>query len=36
VMFVLPSAAHEFSRTHMPGFVRMVLGWARLRGVCCC
>ncbi len=32
VMFVLPSAAHEFSRTHMPGFVRMVLGWGEIAG----
>lgn len=32
VMFVLPSAAHEFSRTHMPGLVRMVLGWGEIAG----
>lgn len=32
VMFVLPSAAHEFSRTHMPGFVRMVVGWGEIAG----
>lgn len=32
VMFVLPSAAHEFTRTHMPGFVRMVLGWGEIAG----
>lgn len=32
VLFVLPSAAHEFSRTHMPGFVRMVLGWGEIAG----
>ncbi|HLZ40131.1 MAG TPA: hypothetical protein VKQ11_04175 [Candidatus Sulfotelmatobacter sp.] len=32
VMFVLPSAAHEFSRTHMPGIVRMILGWGEIAG----
>jgi type II secretory pathway component PulF len=32
VMFVLPSAAHEFSRTHMPGMVRMILGWGEIAG----
>lgn len=32
VMFVLPGAAHEFSRTHMPGFVRMVLGLGEIAG----
>ncbi len=32
VMFVLPSAAHQFARTHMPGFVRMVLGWGEIVG----
>jgi DoxX-like family len=32
VMFVLPAAAHDFSRTHMPAFVRMVLGWGEIAG----
>lgn len=32
VLFVLPSAAHEFARTHMPGFVRMVIGWGEIAG----
>jgi type II secretory pathway component PulF len=32
VMFVLPSAAHEFGRTHMPGFARMILGWGEIAG----
>jgi len=32
VMFVLPSAAHEFARTHMPGFVRLVLGFGEIAG----
>jgi hypothetical protein len=32
VLFVLPSAAHEFTRTHMPGFIRLVLGWGEIAG----
>jgi uncharacterized membrane protein YphA (DoxX/SURF4 family) len=32
VMFVLPSAAHSFAQTHMPAFVRMVLGWGEIAG----
>lgn len=32
VMFVMPSAAHEFTRTHMPGFVRLVLGFGEILG----
>ncbi|HLZ42972.1 MAG TPA: DoxX family protein [Candidatus Sulfotelmatobacter sp.] len=32
VMFVLPSAAHEFSRTHMPAIVRMIVGWGEIVG----
>lgn len=32
VLFVMPSAAHEFSRTHMPGFVRLILGWGEILG----
>lgn len=32
VMFVLPSAAHDFARTHMPGFVRLVLGFGEIAG----
>jgi len=32
VMFVLPSAAHDFSRTHRPGFVRLVLGSGEILG----
>ena len=32
VMFVLPSAAHEFSRTHLPGIVRMIVGWGEIAG----
>lgn len=32
VMFVMPGAAHEFSRTHMPGFVRLVVGFGEIAG----
>src|SRR6202166_2030349 len=32
VLFVMPSAAHDFARTHMPGFVRMVLGFGEIAG----
>lgn len=32
ILFVLPSAAHEFTRTHMPGFVRLLLGWGEIVG----
>lgn len=32
VMFVLPGAAHEFSRTHLPGLVRMIMGWGEIAG----
>ena len=32
ILFVLPGAAHEFARTHMPGFIRMILGWGEIAG----
>jgi len=32
VMFVLPGAAHDFARTHMPGFLRLVLGFGEIIG----
>lgn len=32
VLFVMPHAAHEFSRAHIPGIVRMVLGWGEIVG----
>ena len=32
VMFVLPGAAHEFARTHMPGMVRMIVGVGEIAG----
>jgi len=32
VRFVLPSAAHDFARTGMPGFVRLVVGFGEILG----
>lgn len=32
VQFVLPGAAHDFARTHMPGFIRLLLGWGEIVG----
>jgi uncharacterized membrane protein YphA (DoxX/SURF4 family) len=32
VLFILPSAAHDFTRTHMPGFIRLLLGWGEIVG----
>src|SRR6516164_40939 len=32
VMLVLPSVEHGFARTHMPGFVRLLLGFAEIVG----
>jgi len=32
VMFVLPGAAHDFARTHMPAFIRLVLGFGEIIG----
>jgi hypothetical protein len=32
VLFVMPSAAHDFSQTHMPNAVRMFLGWGEILG----
>ena len=31
-LFVMPSAAHDFAKTHMPDFVRRVLGWGEILG----
>jgi hypothetical protein len=31
-LFVLPSAAHDFARTHMPGFIRLILGFGEIIG----
>jgi hypothetical protein len=32
VMFILPGAAHDFARSHMPAFVRMVVGGGEIAG----
>lgn len=32
VLFVRPSAAQEFAHTHMPGMIRMILGWGEIAG----
>ncbi len=32
LLFVLPGAVHAFARTHIPGFVRLVLGFAEILG----
>jgi len=32
IRFVLPSAAHDFARTHMPAFVRLVVGFGEIAG----
>lgn len=32
ILFLLPSAAHGFASTHMPGAVRLLLGWGEIAG----
>jgi hypothetical protein len=32
VLFVLPGAAHDFARTHMPDFIRLILGFGEIVG----
>jgi hypothetical protein len=32
VLFLLPSAAHDFARTHMPNAVRLILGFGEIAG----
>jgi hypothetical protein len=32
ILFVMPSAAHEFARTHLPGLIRLILGWGEIAG----
>jgi hypothetical protein len=32
VLFVLPAAAHDFARSHMPNAVRLLLGWGEIVG----
>ncbi|HET9407828.1 MAG TPA: DoxX family protein [Candidatus Sulfotelmatobacter sp.] len=31
-MFLMPAAAHEFNRTHMPNLLRLLLGWGEIVG----
>lgn len=32
VQLVMPAAVHEFARTHIPGVIRLVLGWGEIVG----
>ena len=32
ILFVLPGAAHSFSRTHLPSVVRLILGFGEIAG----
>ncbi len=32
ILFVMPGAAHDFARTHMPGLVRMIVGFGEIAG----
>ena len=32
ILFVMPGAAHDFAKTHMPDIVRQVLGWGEIVG----
>ena len=32
ILFVMPSARHDFAQTHMPDIVRRVLGWGEIIG----
>jgi uncharacterized membrane protein YphA (DoxX/SURF4 family) len=32
VLFLMPSARHDFARTHMPDLLRQVLGWGEIVG----
>jgi uncharacterized membrane protein YphA (DoxX/SURF4 family) len=32
ILFVLPGAAHDFARTHMPDFIRLFLGFGEIVG----
>ena len=31
-LFVMPNARHDFSKTHMPDLLRLVLGWGEIFG----
>ena len=32
ILFVMPSAGHDFARTHMPQITRYALGWGEIVG----
>jgi uncharacterized membrane protein YphA (DoxX/SURF4 family) len=32
VLFVMPGAAHDFSKTHMPDALRLIVGWGEIVG----
>jgi uncharacterized membrane protein YphA (DoxX/SURF4 family) len=32
LLFVTPGAAHGFAATHLPGFIRLILGWGEILG----
>jgi len=32
VLFLMPSAGHDFARTHMPNFIRLILGCGEILG----
>jgi hypothetical protein len=32
ILFLLPAAGHNFSRTHLPEIVRQILGWGEIAG----
>jgi len=32
VLFVMPSAGHDFAKTHMPDILRQILGWGEIAG----
>lgn len=32
ILFILPSARHDFARTHMPDIIRYILGWGEIIG----
>ncbi|MGO9085178.1 MAG: hypothetical protein ACLP6G_14785 [Terriglobales bacterium] len=32
VQFVLPGEAHDFARTHLPGFIRLIIGGGEIIG----
>ena len=32
VLFMMPSARHDFARTHLPDMLRLILGWGEIIG----